>query len=133
MGIMFEADTKLLFAKYCLDIWLLLLKQVSLEGQKSQFSQCTVQFIYATFNQHFFFGFCYKLSNFQAIIDGYYILLSSDWAIWYNLTSPKNLFSNICFGILHLYNNFCKWSCQTIHANHWKVCKMLLCYPNVTL
>ena len=42
-------------------------------------------------------GFCYKLSNFLAIIDGYYIWLSSDWTIWYNLTSLKDLLSNICF------------------------------------
>ena len=70
MGIMFEADTKLLFAKYCLDIWLHLLKQVSLEGQKSQFSQCTVQFIYATFNQYFFFVFVtnYPISR-QSLMD----------------------------------------------------------------
>ena len=35
---MFEADTKALFAKYCLDTWLHLLKQVFPEGQKSIFS-----------------------------------------------------------------------------------------------
>ena len=35
---MFGAETEALFAKYCLDIWLHMLKQISSEGQKSIFS-----------------------------------------------------------------------------------------------
>ena len=56
-----------------------LLKQLFPEGQ-SQISQCTVQLIYTTL-AYIFFGFCYNLSNFLVIIDGYYIWLCSDWAV----------------------------------------------------
>ena len=52
---MFGACTKALFARYF---------------QKDK-SQCTVQLIYAFDNFIFFFGFCYKLSTFFAIINGY--------------------------------------------------------------
>ena len=62
----------------------------------------------------FFFGFCYKLSNFLAIIDGYYIWLSSDW----NLIHLKDLLSNICLFA----------GGQAILTNHWKVeyCTVIL-------
>ena len=80
---MSRADTKTLSAKYFLDIWLHLIKQIFPEGQKSIFSMpssfklplTNYLFIYL------FIGFCYKLSNFLAIIDGYYIQLDSDWTI----------------------------------------------------
>ena len=52
----------------------------------------------------YYFSFCYKLSNFLAIIDGYYIWLCSDWTIWYNLISLKDLLFNIflvfCFNMI---------------------------------
>ena len=46
--------------------------------------------------QIIYFGFCYKLSSFLTIIDGYYIWLSSDCTIWYNVTNLKDLLSTIC-------------------------------------
>ena len=55
------------------------------EGQKSTFYVWQITY----------FGFCYKLSNFLTIIDGYYIWLSSDCTIWYNLTSQKDSLSTI--------------------------------------
>ena len=80
---MFGAGTKALFARY-------------FQKDKSQFSQYTVQLIYTTFDKLSFLVFSYKLSNFLAIIDGYYICLSSDWRIQYNLARLNDLLSNIC-------------------------------------
>ena len=51
-----KPSTKALFARY-------------FQKDKSQFFQCTLLLIY-TFDNFFFF-FCYKLSTFLAIIDGY--------------------------------------------------------------
>ena len=64
--IMFGAGAEPLFARY-------------FQKDKSQFSQCAVQVIYTTCDKLGFF--CYKLSTFLAIIDGYYIWLPSDWTI----------------------------------------------------
>ena len=42
-------------------------------------------------------------------------------------------------GILHLYNNFCRWPCQAVHTNHWKTALLFIffnCYlaaPRPTL
>ena len=95
MEIIFEADTKLLFAKYCQDIWLHLLEQVFPEGQKSIFSVHCPAHLDDVWSITVF-GFYYKLSDFLAIIDRCYVWLSSDWTIWYNLTSLKHLLSNMC-------------------------------------
>ena len=65
---MFGADTKVLFAQYFP------------EGQTSTFSVHCLAHLYTTSGKKFF-GFCCKLSYFLAIIDGYYIWLSSDWTI----------------------------------------------------
>ena len=77
---MFGADAKALFAKYCLDIRLYLLKKIFAEGQKSIFSMhCPAHLNYIPLT--IVFGFCYKLSNFLTIIDRYYAQLSSNWPI----------------------------------------------------
>ena len=108
---MFGAETKALFAKY-------------FQKNISQFSWCTVQLVYTSMSDKLFvFGFCYKLSNFLAFID-WYILLSSDWTIWYSMTSLKDFM----LGILLLHNNFHRWPCQAIHKNQWEVecCTVIL-------
>ena len=90
---MSRADTKMLSAKYFLDIWLHLIKKIFLEGQKS-ISSMPSSFKLPLTNYLFmylFFCFCYKLSNLLAIIDGYYIQLDSNWTIWNNLAKPKRV------------------------------------------
>ena len=74
----------------------------------------------------FFFCFCYKLSNFLALIDRYHILLSSDWTIWYNLTRLKTYFLTYAW-----YFTF-KQPCQAIQTNHWEVkcCTVILILPS---
>ena len=62
---MFGADAKASFANY-------------FQKNKIQFSQCTFSFILDLTN---YFGLCYKVSNFLAIIDRYYNWLSSDGTI----------------------------------------------------
>ena len=69
------------------------------------------------------------------IIDGYYIWLSSDWTIWYNVTSLEDILPNICL-VFYIYAITCRMPCQTIRKNHWEVecCTVILILsPNKTI
>ena len=66
---MFAADRKALFAKFCLDIWFHLLKQIFLEGQKSIF------LVHCPAHLHYFWQF------FLVFVTNY----PSSWHYWWIL------------------------------------------------
>ena len=104
---MSEAETKALLAKY-------------FQKAKSHFSQCTVELIYTMFDKLFILIFVtnYPISwqLLMGVIFSYPLIGQFDI-----IRQPKRLTFYHMLGILLLYNNFHRWSCQAIHTNHWEV------------